>query len=72
MFAPVPVPDIVTDVAWGRWLCAIVVVGDGRFISGDGERGGDDGESRREGGGGGDGVSIRPTPTGMSEEDAIW
>lgn len=68
-FTPVPVPDIVRDVAWGGCPCAIVVAGDGRLISGDGARGGEDGERSR-GAGGGD--SIRPTPSGMLEEDAIW
>lgn len=67
-FALVPVPDTVRDLAWGSCPCAIAVAGDGRLISGDGARGGEDGDRSR-GGGGGD--SLRPTPCAM-EEDVIW
>lgn len=62
-FDPVPEPDIVMDVPWGGWPCAIGVVGDVRLISGDDARGGEDGERSSEGG------STRPVST---EEDAIW
>lgn len=68
-FVPVPEPDIAMDVPCGGWPCAIAVAGDGRLISGDDARGGEDGERSREGGGGGEGVSNRRLSIGILEED---